>query len=143
MKLLSTLVFTLVLGSVIAQTKFTLSGYVKDKASGETLIGANIVNVANMSQGVTTNTYGFYSMTLEAGTYKVGFSYLGYENQFFEVELTKNVSLNVDLSEGVMIEEIIISADKDERRKNVEGTQMGTVELPVENIKIFLPSSAK
>jgi hypothetical protein len=134
-KLLSTLVFTLVLGSVIAQTKFTLSGYVKDKASGETLIGANIVNVANMSQGVTTNTYGFYSMTLEAGTYKVGFSYLGYENQFFEVELTKNVSLNVDLSEGVMIEEIIISADKDERRKNVEGTQMGTVELPVENIK--------
>ncbi|MBK8627186.1 MAG: TonB-dependent receptor [Saprospiraceae bacterium] len=99
------------------------------------MIGANIVNVDNLAQGVTTNTYGFYSMTLDAGVYKIGVSYLGYENQFFEVDLTKNVSLNVALSEGVLIEEIVISADKDERRKNVEGTQMGTVELPVENIK--------
>ncbi len=135
MKLLSSLIFILLFTSLSAQTKFTLSGYVKDKATGETMIGANIVNVDNLAQGVTTNTYGFYSMTLDAGVYKIGVSYLGYENQFFEVDLTKNVSLNVALSEGVLIEEIVISADKDERRKNVEGTQMGTVELPVENIK--------
>lgn len=121
--------------SLSAQSKFTLSGYVKDKASGETLIGANIINVNNNSQGATTNTYGFYSITLDQGTYKVGISYLGYENQFFEVDLTKNVSLNVDLSEGLVIDEVVISAEKDDRRKNVEGTQMGTVELPVENIK--------
>lgn len=135
MKLLSSFIFLLLFVSLTAQTKFTLSGYVKDKATGETMIGANIVNADNLSQGVTTNTYGFYSMTLDAGVYKIAVSYLGYENQFFEVDLTKNVSLNVALSEGVLIEEIVISAEKDDRRKNVEGTQMGTVELPVENIK--------
>jgi hypothetical protein len=134
-KLLSSFIFLLLFVSLTAQTKFTLSGYVKDKATGETMIGANIVNADNLSQGVTTNTYGFYSMTLDAGVYKIAVSYLGYENQFFEVDLTKNVSLNVALSEGVLIEEIVISAEKDDRRKNVEGTQMGTVELPVENIK--------
>lgn len=120
---------------LFGQEKFTVSGYVKDKASGETLIGANIVNLDNPSQGTTTNTYGFYSMTLESGKYKIVFSYLGFENQYFEVDLTKNVSLNVALSEGILIDEVVISADKDDRRKNVEGTQMGTVELPVENIK--------
>ena len=35
----------------------------------------------------------------------------------------------------MVIEEIVISAQHEERRKNVEGTQMGTVELPMENIK--------
>ena len=120
---------------LIGQQKFTLSGYVKDKSSGESMIGVNIFDVTNNSIGTTTNTYGFYSMTLDEGKHRIGFTYLGYQNQFFEVDLTKNVSLNVNLDEGVLIDEVVISAEKEERRKNVEGTQMGTVELPVENIK--------
>ena len=39
------------------------------------------------------------------------------------------------MTEGVTIEEVVISAEKEERKRNVEGTQMGTVSLPVENIK--------
>ncbi len=121
--------------SLTGQTKYSISGYIKDSDSGETLIGANIYNTSNTSQGTTTNTYGFYSMTLEAGKYRIAVSYLGYEDQFFEVDLTKNTSLNVKMSEGVLIDEIVISAEKDERKKNVEGTQMGTIDIPVENIK--------
>lgn len=120
---------------IIGQERFTLNGYVKDAASGETLIGANIVEVSNPAQGATTNSYGFYSLTLERGSYKIKFSYLGYEDQIVEVVLNKNVSLNINMTEGVVIEEVIISAEKEDRRKNVEGTQMGTVELPIENIK--------
>jgi hypothetical protein len=120
---------------VLGQGKFTLSGYVKDKTTGETMIGSNIFNVENTSQGTTTNNYGFYSMTLPMGKYKIAVTYLGYEDQFFEVDLNKNTTLNVQMSEGVMIQEVVISAEKDERKKNVEGTQMGTIELPVENIK--------
>jgi len=135
MKIFSFLITIFFITSVSSQTRFTLSGYVKDQATGETLIGANVVNADNLVQGVTTNSYGFYSMTLEAGKYKIAVSYLGYENQFFEIDLTKNIQNNVVMSEGVLIDEVVISAEKDDRRRNVEGTQMGTVELPVENIK--------
>ncbi|MGK0317390.1 MAG: hypothetical protein ACI86M_003632, partial [Saprospiraceae bacterium] len=120
---------------LIGQDVFTLSGYVRDAASGETLIAANILDVDIPSQGTTTNTYGFYSLTLPSGKYRMAFSYLGYKDQYFELDLTKSIELNVDLSEGVMIDEVVISAEKEAKRANVESTQMGTIELPVENIK--------
>lgn len=120
---------------VAAQKNYTLSGYVKDRNSGETLIGANIVNLDNPQQGAATNLYGFYSLTLPEGKYRIVCSYLGYQDQFFEIQLDKSLTLNVELSEGVLMEEVVISADKDERRKNVEGTQMGTIDIPIENIK--------
>ena len=135
MRVFYAFVFCLGISSIIAQQKFTISGYIKDKATGETLIGANVYNASNSSQGTTTNTYGFYSLTLDAGNQKIVVSYLGYEDQLYEVELTKNLSLNTSLSEGLIIDEVTITANKDERKKNVEGTQMGTIEIPVENIK--------
>ncbi|HRG42397.1 MAG TPA: carboxypeptidase-like regulatory domain-containing protein, partial [Saprospiraceae bacterium] len=134
-KIFYAFIIILVSQAIMAQTKHTLSGYVRDKASGETLIGANVFNVSNPGQGTTTNTYGFYSLTLDAGIYNIGVSYLGFENQIIEVNLENNLSKNIEMSEGVIMEEVVISAEKEERRKNVEGTQMGTVELPVENIK--------
>jgi hypothetical protein len=118
-----------------AQNVYTVSGYVKDSKSGETLIGANVYNAENPAEGTVTNAYGFYSLTLQKGVRKVVYSYLGYQDQVFQLTMTGNTQLNVDLSEGVVMEEVVISAEKEERRKNVEGTQMGTVELPVENIK--------
>ncbi len=121
--------------SIYSQDNFTLSGYVKDAGTGETLIAANVIDADNPSQGTTSNTYGFYSLTLPNGKYRISFSYLGYKDQYFEVDLTKSTELNVDLSEGVMIDEIVISAEKEAKRANVESTRMGTIELPVENIK--------
>jgi len=118
-----------------AQVKYTVSGYVRDAASGETLIGANVINTGNAAQGATTNTYGFYSLTLEAGTYRLVYSYLGYKDKYLDLTLTSNYTQNITLDEGVVIEEVVISAERDKQKLNVEGTQMGTVELPVENIK--------
>ncbi len=118
-----------------AQSKFTLSGYVKDKKSGETLIGANIVNMDNPSLGSTSNTYGFYSLTLPEGSYNIVFSYLGYADQKFQIDLKKDIQFNVELEDGLLMDEVVITSNKEEKRKNVEGTQMGTIELPIENIK--------
>lgn len=118
-----------------SQNTFTLNGYIKDQKTGETLIGANVVNLNNQTLGTSSNTYGFYSLTLEEGIYKIAFSYLGYEDQIFEIELNKNLTFNVDLGEGVVMDEVVISADKEEAKKNIESTQMGTIALPVENIK--------
>lgn len=115
--------------------KFTVSGYIYDAATGETLIGANVYNKANPTQGTSSNVYGFYSLTLPAGDYDLVFSYLGYTDIVQPVALTENRKLNINLSEGVTIAEVVVTAEAAD--KNVSGTQMGTVELPVEDIKLL------
>lgn len=135
MKYIYTFFLFLMVISLQAQTTYTLSGYVRDARTGETLIAANVINAENPIEGTNTNTYGFYSITLPEGKYKVAFSYLGFQDQFFELDLIKDLELNVDLAEGVMMDEVVISAEKEAKRRNVESTQMGVIELPVENIK--------
>ena len=98
---------------IFGQSTFTLSGYVRDAQTGETLIAANVINLENPVEGTTTNTYGFYSLTLPEGKYKIAFSYLGFQDQAFELDLSKNIELNVDMAEGVTMEEVVISAEKD------------------------------
>ena len=46
--------------------KRTISGYVMDAASKETLIGATIID-KNTGKGCATNSYGFYTLTLDQG----------------------------------------------------------------------------
>ena len=135
MKYISSFILLILPLLLSAQDVFTLSGYVKDAGTGETLIAATILDADNPSQGTTTNTYGFYSLTIPSGKYRMVFSYLGYKDQYFEVDLSKSTELNVDLYEGIMIDEVVISAEKEAKRANVESTQMGTIELPIENIK--------
>ena len=62
-----------------AQNKYTLSGYVRDSLSGETLIGASIT-ISGENKGINSNQYGFYSITLPAGTYPVVVSFVGYQH---------------------------------------------------------------
>jgi hypothetical protein len=51
---------------VSAQTKNTLSGYLKDQSNGEALIGATLF-IKELKTGAVTNVYGFYSITVPAG----------------------------------------------------------------------------
>ena len=93
--------------------------------------------------GASTNTYGFYSISLPEGDYELICSYLGYQEKQISLNLHQNQTLNIEMTEGVIIDEVVISADKEEKRKNVESTQMGTIELPVENIKLYQLFSEK
>jgi len=112
----------------------TVSGYVTDSLTGETLIGANVVILEDETRGTTTNTYGFYSLKLPAGRYTLRISYLGYAEQRIPIDLREeDQRLNVALLEGVALEEVVVQSEAADR--NVASTDMGTVELPVENIK--------
>jgi len=73
-----------------ASRRFTISGYVTDGASSETLIGANILD-SRQRVGTATNPFGFYSLTLPEGETELVFSYLGYESRHSRFELTKEV----------------------------------------------------
>lgn len=120
-----------------AQVNHTISGYVKDRDSGETLIGANVYVESDPTNGTITNTYGFYSLTLPEGDYTLVFSYLGYASLLETIKLDQNLVLNADLNPGIEMQEVVVSAKKEEEDDNVESTSMGRVNLPVEQIKVI------
>ena len=64
----------------------------------------------------------------------------GLSGAVFEINFDKDLKLNVDMTEGVTIEEVVISAEKKKKENaTLRAPQMGTVSLPVENIKKLLP----
>ncbi len=76
--------------------KYTISGYIRDRATGEAIIGANIYDIASL-KGTTTNAYGFYSLSLPQGEYHITISFVGYTPFAHQVELTKNIETTVEL----------------------------------------------
>ena len=120
-------------GAVSAQTKFTLSGYVKDASTGEDLIGAFIYVQNDPVTGTVANDYGFFSITMPAGNYQIVFSYIGYETQVQNVILQSDVRLNINLKPGQMLEEVVVKAERED--ENVQSTDMGRIELDIEQIK--------
>src|SRR5664279_171995 len=79
--------------AVQAQTKFSITGYVKDSLSSESLIGATI-SFNGQQKGVSSNGYGFYSLTLPEGQYLISVSYVGYVTKVAAVTLDKNFNFN-------------------------------------------------
>lgn len=125
-------VFCLIQVSVLAQSKFTMSGYVKDAANGEALIGATIY-IKSLGTGATTNVYGFYSITLDADTYEVDISYIGFATLSRTVELNQNVRLDIELkAEGKQLEEVVVSSTKDQ--EGVKALEMSTNRLDIKTI---------
>ena len=79
--------FLLYTFSAIAQNKHTISGYIQDESSGENLIGVSVYEKETF-KGSSSNTYGFYSLTLPQGNYTIVYSYIGMK------ELSVNINLN-------------------------------------------------
>lgn len=128
--LLLLLVFIAV--NCMGQGRYTISGYIKDAASGETLIGAN-VSVSG-SKSITSNQYGFYSITLTEGSYTLIISYVGFQSRVIPISLSKDTLFNIDLAFATALsQEVIVSARK--RDSNVKAAQMGKISLPIEQIK--------
>lgn len=118
-----------------AQNKYTISGYVKDASTGEALIGANVY-VKQLMKGSSTNTYGFYTITFPEGTYDLAVSFIGYNDFVKNITLNKDQKINIPLEEKVITTEtVVIKAQKAE--KNVQGTETGRVEIPIEKIKVL------
>lgn len=114
--------------------KFTLSGTIKDAATGETLIGANI-SIKDTNQGIVTNEYGFYSITLPEGTYTFLISYLGYGTEEIRQDLSQNVKLDIEVtSTANTLEEVVITSG-DASKSQVRTIQAGVAILQAKDIK--------
>ena len=114
-------------------SKTTLSGHITDASSGEELIGVNIY-IKELGTGGVTNVYGFYSLTIPRGSYEIIYSYVGYESIVETIDLEGAITKNIELSrKGEELEEIVVTSER--KDKNVESTEMSTVNLKVESIK--------
>lgn len=132
------LLFAAFCGSAqMAVPRATLSGHIKDKASGEALIGATCY-IPEKVTGVISNSYGFYSVSVPTGIYKVSFSFIGYESQEHLVDLNQNQQMTIYLAEDTkQIEEILVTGERKDR--NVENIEMSMEKVSVKLIK-KLPS---
>jgi outer membrane receptor protein involved in Fe transport len=115
-----------------AQEKFTLSGYVRDSLSGETLIGATVA-VNGHGKGIASNQFGFYSITLPRGNYPVVVSFTGYKPVQQLITLNKNIEQNFYLTSKPVLQEVIVSARR--RDQNVTTAQMGKIDLSINQVK--------
>ncbi|WP_462255158.1 TonB-dependent receptor [Ferruginibacter sp.] len=116
-----------------AQNRFTVSGFIKDSLNGETLIGASIA-VQEKTKGISSNQYGFYSITLEEGEYIFISSYIGYQPKILQIKLDGNKQLNFNLLPKISLsQEVFVTSKK--RDANVKNAQMGKFTLPIEQIK--------
>jgi len=119
---------------LLAQGKtVTLSGYISDRASGEALIGANIV-IEGQAIGGSTNQYGFYSISLPTGSYQINASYLGYQPTTIDLNLTSARKLNIELVPATVEgEEVVITGEAADQ--NVQSMEIGVEKLDVQIIK--------
>lgn len=117
----------------IAQEKYTISGTVTDQHSNETLIGVNII-FPEIQSGTTTNEYGFYSITLPKGDYKLHVSYLGFTSISENISLDENKIINFKLSESSeSLDEVVITENVE--RLNIKKPQMSVNTLTINTIK--------
>ncbi len=116
--------------SAFSQTKYTVSGTVKDKKTGESLIGA-IVRIDEIKgAGAASNEYGFYSLTVVEGDYTLSINMLGYKKQTEKIALHQNIKLDLLVGDTAStMEEVVIT---DERKDaNVTDPQMGSQKLDI------------
>jgi hypothetical protein len=113
---------------------FTISGTLKDATNGEDLIGASVVLKDKPSTGASTNTYGFYSLTLPTGDYVLKIQYIGYALIELKLKLDKDIKLDKELSpEASMLAEVVIKSEKE--NKNISKNEMSVVKLDPRDIE--------
>ena len=115
-----------------AKSFHTISGYVTDAKSQETLLGASIYDASTM-KGTVTNDFGYYTLKFPEGKVDFRVSFVGYDPYQFVFLLTKDTVINIPLTQANELSEVTVTARAIE--SNVKGAQMSTIELPVTQLK--------
>ncbi|MBQ1672892.1 MAG: TonB-dependent receptor plug domain-containing protein, partial [Bacteroidales bacterium] len=116
-----------------AAQKCTVSGYLTDAESGESLISAALVE-RTRGLGAVSNNYGYYTLTLPAGDVSLDYSYIGYESVTMSLRLVRDTVIHIALKPSAeFLQGASVTASRSEI--GVRGTQMSAIEIPVHQIK--------
>ena len=110
----------------------TLSGYIRDIKTGESVAGASIF-IAATKTGVATDQFGYYTLTLPRGRHVMNVRGIGMRDTRRQIVLYSDGKLNIEMQEQVnSLKEVKISADK---VANVRSVQLGVTRLDIKDIK--------
>ena len=127
------LIFLFFCSLAFSQRNVTISGYVSDLESDESLIGVSVL-LPELNTGTITNEYGFFSLTLPAGVYTVQIRYLGFETLTRELSLNEDVNENFELTpQAEVLDEVIV--EENIELLNVRNPQMSVNKLAINTIK--------
>ncbi|KAA3596978.1 MAG: TonB-dependent receptor [Calditrichaeota bacterium] len=115
-----------VASSVFAQSG-KISGYVKDKVTGEGLIGASVL-IEGSVFGAQTDIEGFYFISnVPTGTYNLVSEYLGYQTgKIVDVQVKTNQTTEINFNlqeEGLTADEVIITAAQEDGKVSIDGNK--------------------
>jgi hypothetical protein len=111
---------------------YTISGYITDEKSSETLIGVSVFE-SGLKKGVVSNSFGFYSFSLPRGAVEIHYSYVGYTPEIIRLDLSKDTIINILLKENNVLKEVTVTASPQET--GVRGTQMSAIHVPIAQLK--------
>ena len=127
------LIFLFFCSLAFSQRNVTISGYVSDLESDESLIGVSVL-LPELNTGTITNEYGFFSLTLPAGVYTVQIRYLGFETITRELSLNEDVNEDFELTpQAEVLDEVIV--EENIELLNVRNPQMSVNKLAINTIK--------
>ena len=130
MKYCITAFILLILNALNAQSH-TISGYIEEAESGERIIGVNVY-ASGTNYGVSSNTYGFYTLSLPEGSYEIVVSFIGYKTIRKSLELSKDENIDFTLfPDSEQLDEIEVYAEE----LPAEQVRMSTINLKVSDIK--------
>ena len=92
----------------------SISGTVTDAATGETLMGTNII-VRGTNTGATTNENGYYQLDLEPENYVIDVFFMGYETITKKISLAAGQEMTMDFSlnpSASVMDEVVVSANR-------------------------------
>ncbi len=118
-----------------AQQRASISGYIRDAQTGETLLGAT-VRIDGSSRGAATNTSGYYTIpSLNAGTYTIVAAYIGFRDDVRELTLTPGQELRLDIElrpDSELIDEVVVEG---EGGPTVDARRIGVASVSTELIR--------
>lgn len=131
MKRIIALLLISIMPSMLLAQRVTVSGYVSDARSGETLIGAGVIyndpSPGAQLAGAVSNNYGFYTLSLPAGRRSLSWSFLGYADYTLTLDLTRDTVINIRLEPSAQIKEAVVTARKE---AGINSTNTGAIEVP-------------
>ncbi len=116
-----------------AQDKIRISGNVKEKETGEDLIGATVL-VQELGTGNISNAYGFYSFSVDPGEYTLVVSFIGFEKEVRKVSIKNDTTINFELAyETELLEEIVVTSEAE--NTNVSTNEMSVAKISAATVK--------
>jgi hypothetical protein len=114
--------------------KITISGYIKEKDSQESMVGASIY-ISDLKIGSQANNYGFYSLTIEqTDSLELHISMIGYKPEILKISANRNQTIDILLEQqNSLLDEVVVKATEQEKKST--STKISTINIPIKQLK--------